>query len=507
MIRSVHASLAFLAAVVVVSSGSGMQAASAAPKPAPSAAPSAAPSPTAAPESLDKAIPRLEAKIKADPNDKAATTELAQDYYSANRPDLALALTQKLIAGGTKTAQIYYLDGIANNAVGREKEAIADLENASNLEPTNTAVLGALTNLYLHANRASDAERVAKRALTFNKDDKDAHINYGMVLATEQKYDDARQQFDAAAKLDPKDAHPVVLQAKTYADQNAIALAAQVFDRAVQIDPTSAEALSGKARVAAAQHNVKEAVSTLETLLKVETNDADKAAVVDEIARVYAVEKMDTEADASYRRAIADYPKVPSAHVAYGDYLAFKKDTAGAEREWTTAAGPNRDNPEALARLAEYYAGKNDIGKVIDNYKRITEVANGDPRSFLALGQAYAANKQFDKARDAFKQSYGRGHSAEALVGLAQSDYETRNYSECAQIYESLDKAAPDLTKRNPQILYVLGQCYQKSNQSSKARAAYVRFLAYTKPGSQANTQVKQLIDQLDHGAKAAPKK
>ncbi|MFN2460323.1 MAG: hypothetical protein ABR591_06520, partial [Candidatus Velthaea sp.] len=89
-----------------------------APTPSPTAGPVAAPSPTAAPEALDKAIPRLEAKLKADPNDKTAMTELAQDYYSANRPDLALALATKLIAAGQKNAQTYYLEGISNAALG-----------------------------------------------------------------------------------------------------------------------------------------------------------------------------------------------------------------------------------------------------------------------------------------------------------------------------------------------------------------------------------------------------
>ncbi|GAC1416537.1 MAG: hypothetical protein NVSMB5_06730 [Candidatus Velthaea sp.] len=498
-----------LSAAVVAFATAGTYAASAAPKGAPAtASPTPAPSasPTAAPEPLDRAIPRLEAKIKADPADKASMLELASDYYQAQRPDLAFGVTQKLIAAGTKTAQVYYLDGVANVGLGRAKEGVADLENAANLEPTNMQVLGTLTNLYLQERRAADAERIAKRALTFNKENKEAYINYGQVLATEQKFDDARAQFATAAKLDPKDAHPVVLEGRTYADQNAVALASQVFDRAVAIDPTSQEALFNKARTAAAGHNVKDAVSAYDKLLQLQSSDDDRAAIVDEIARTYAIEKMASEADQTYRRALTDYPKAAGAHIAYGDYLAFNKDLAGAEREWLAGAGPNRDNPDALGRLGELYAGKNDRTKALDNYKRMTEVSPNDPRAFYALGTQYAAANQFDKARTAFKTSYSLSHTPESLVGLAQTDYAMKNYKECATIYDSLDKAAPQLTKQNPQILFVLGQCYQKSNDTSHARAAYVRFLAYVKPGSQASTQVKQLISDIDRSGKPAPK-
>jgi tetratricopeptide (TPR) repeat protein len=511
VIRSKHLSVAAAAAVLIVVCAPGWSTAKTKPTPDPSASPSASgspspsPSPTATPEPLDVQVPRLEAKLKTEPNDKATMVQLAQDYYQINRPDLALGLTQKLIAGGTKTAQVYYVDGIANAAIQHEREAISDLENASNLEPTNAAVLGTLTTLYLRANRPSDAERIAKRAITFNKDDENSLITYGQVLETEQKFDDARTQFEAAAKLAPTDPHPVVLEAQTYASQNAIALASQVYDRAVAIDPKSAEALAGKAQIAGAQHNVPVAVDTFNKLLALATTDDEKAAVSDQIARLYAVEKMNSQADAQYRNTIATYPKVPATHLNYGDYLAFTKDNAGAVREWTAAAGPNRDNPDALSRLGDYYKQTGDVSREIDDYKRLTELSAGDPRTWLLLAGAYVQNHQYDKARDAFRHSYALGRSAEALVGLAQSDFAIKNYKETILIFAALDHNAPNFTKQNPQVLYVLGQSYQKTGDKKDARDAYTRFLSYTKPGSQANAEIKQLIQQMDD-AKPTPK-
>ena len=73
-----------------------------------------------------------------------------------NRPDLALPLTQKLLQGGTKTAQVYYFDGLAQNALGHSKESLADLEQAANLEPTNPGVLGTLDR---HVPAAEPARR------------------------------------------------------------------------------------------------------------------------------------------------------------------------------------------------------------------------------------------------------------------------------------------------------------------------------------------------------------
>jgi tetratricopeptide (TPR) repeat protein len=462
--------------------------------PAASPSPSSAPSPTATPEALDVQIPRLEAAVKANPDDKDSAALLATDYLQVNRPDLALQLTQKLLQGGTKTAQVYFTDGASQLGLGHLPEAIASMEQASNLEPTNMIVLQSLTQMYMRANRMDDAERIAKRAITFNTNVEPAYENLGFVLAAEKKFDDARTQFEAAAKLAPKNPHPVVLVARTYQDQSAFALASQTFDRAIAIDPTNLEALVGKAQLAASQHDVKTAVDTYNTIFALQTTDIDKAAVIDEIGKVYATEKQDSQADAQFRKAIDTYPAVLGTHLVYGDYLAGKNDKAGAQREWTAAVGANRDNPDALVRLGNLAASNNDVNGAVADFKQLTAVAPQDPRGFLLLGQGLLAQRNFNAARDAFKASFNLARTPEALLGLSVADEQTNNYPEAVAILEALDKNAPDLIKQNPGILFNLGKAYQGEHQNDKAKATYTRLLAVVKPGSDAYNQVKAAI-------------
>lgn len=494
----------FAAAAVAALAAGYAHPAGAAGKPAPPASPSPSPSPapTATPETLDKQIPRLEAALKANPDDKDTMTQLSMDYLQVGRPDLAAQLTQKLLAGGTKNAQIYYVDGAAQSELGKTDAGIASMEQAANLEPTNIQVLQTLTQMYLRANRPADAERVAKRAVTFNPNSKEAEENYGLVLALEKKYDEARAQFEAMEKIDPKDPHPLVLEARSYEDSNSLALAMPLFDRALALDPKSIEALAGKAELASAQHDVKTSIATYEQILALATTDAEKAAVVDQEGLVYAREKQNTDADAAFRKAIDSYGNLPEAHLAYGDYLASTNDKAGALREWTTAAGPNKDNPDALARLGQAAEASNDFATAVTDYKRLTEVDANDPRPYLLLGQAYMQSKNWSSARDAFKASFNLDRSGDALIGLAAADYQSKNYPEAIQIYESLDKNAQPLIKANPVLLFNMAQTYQSANQPQKAKAAYVRFLAFLKPGTQGYTQVKQLIAQIDNPPK-----
>src|SRR5579863_9755133 len=84
--------------------------------PSPSPSPSALP--TASPEPPNVAIPRLQAKLKANPNDQQAMAQLAAEFLQINRPDLAVQFTQHLLQAGDKTAQVYYYDGYAQQALG-----------------------------------------------------------------------------------------------------------------------------------------------------------------------------------------------------------------------------------------------------------------------------------------------------------------------------------------------------------------------------------------------------
>lgn len=473
--------------------------------PAPSPSPTAAP--TATPEPLDHAIPRLETQLKTDPNNVDAMQELAGDYLQSNRPDLALGLTQKLLQSGTKNAMVYYFDGYAQNALGRPAQAISDLEQASNLDPTNASVLSLLTQLYLQANRTADAERVAKRAATFNPTNAKMLMNYGMVLDREAKYDEARAQYDAAAKLTPTDATPIIFEARTYVEQNAIALAIQVYDRALAVDPTSGDAMLGKAELLGQQHDVKDAIALYETVFNRLTDAPTKAAVIDQEARLYADEKMNDQAVAAFKRAISQFPNILDTYLAYGDYLAYVKQLPQAEAQWTAALGPKGDNPPAIARLGAYYAQTNQPAKAVDQFKHLTEVAPNDPEAFMSLGQTYLMVHQFDKAHDTFRQAYDMTHAPQALAGVGEADYNLKNYKEAAAVFDALEKGVPQFMQANPPLIFLAGKCYAANKESAKAKSEYTRLLALVKPNSDDAKQVRKALDELDKsGGKPAAK-
>lgn len=462
--------------------------------PSPSPSPSALP--TATPEPPDIAIPRLQAKLKANPNDQQTMVELAGQLLQINRPDVAAQLTQHLIQLGNKTAQVYYLDGYAQQALGNINGAVADLEQASNLDPTNLGVLAQLADLYLRTNRANDAERIAKRAVTFNKDSAAAYEALAQVYAQEQHFDDARAQYEEAIKRDPKDTRALYQIAATYAQQNNAPAALTAVDRVLAIDPHDVQALVFKADLFARQHDDAKTSAAYDDAVVAAADDQQKAAILSRKALYFASESKPQQAEQIFTAALAQYPKVAGLYDAYGDYFANNKQVDKASVQWKAALAIDPNDATALARLSQLAMSQKNYRDAASYLKKLTEI-NPDAQAFAMLGQTYMMLHDYGSSKDACSKSFQMDRSPQMLGCVAGADFELKNFKEAGQIFDVLDKAAPEFLNQQPQLLYIAGQSYAKINQKSKAVAAYKRLLPYLKKGTKDYNDVNNMIAQL----------
>jgi tetratricopeptide (TPR) repeat protein len=465
--------------------GSSKSAATPTPSPSPSALP------TASPEPPSVAIPRLIAKLKANPNDQQAMAELAAQYLQVQRPDLSVQLTQHLLQSGDKTAQVFYYDGYAQEQLGRAPEATYDLEQASDLDPTNMGVLAQLADLYMKTNRAADAERIAKRAVTFNKTEPLALMTLGSVYAAEQKYDDARTQFEAAYTLNPKDASPIYQIATTYSDQNNIPMALQTIDRALALDPKSIQALVYKADLYAHQHDDARASAAYDDAVVAASTDDEKAQIMVRKAAYFIDEKKYGIGEAILKQITTSFPKVASGYVAYGDYFAQMNQIPKAVAQWQAALAIDPDNAPALLGLGRAAAQDGKATDAINYIKHYTQVSP-DPQGFALLGQVYSQAHDYTGAREACGRSFEMQRRPETLACVGGADFELRNYKEASQIFDALDRNARGFLDSNPQLLYIAAKSYQSANQCTKAVAAYKRLLPMMKKGTSDYAQVQK---------------
>lgn len=466
----------------------------AAASPSPSPSPSALP--TASPEPADVAIPRLQAKLKANPNDQQSMVELAGQFLGINRPDLALQLSQHLLQMGDKTSQVYYIDGYSWQQAGRIQNAVVDFEQAENLDPSNIGILEALSTLYLRTNRAADAERIGKRAVTLNKNDAQAYSILGAVYAAEGKFDDARAQFEKAEAINPKDTNPIYQIASTYGQQNNIPMAVQTIDRALAIDPKNVQALVFKADLYAKQHDDTKTPAAYDDAIVAATSDDQKVAIMIRKATYYVEEKKTNDAQGIFDQAVAQFPKSAAAHIAYGDFYAAQKNQQKAQQEWLAGLSLDKNNAEGLLRMAQLSMGNGRFTDAVGYLKTLTQVAP-DAQSFGMLGQAYTFVRDFRGAKDACGKSFQIDQQPSTLACVAGADYELKNYKEANQIFDVIDGRARGYLDQNPQLLYIAAKSYEQGNQKTKALSAYKRLLAEMRKGTKQYALVQQAITSL----------
>lgn len=467
-------------------------------RPKPTETPSAAPSalPTASPEPPDIAIPRLQAKLKANPNDQQAMVDLASQLIGINRPDMSVQLTQRLLQMGNKSAQVYYLDGYAMEALGRADVATTDLEQAANIDPSNGAVLGQLVSLYLRANRFTDAERIANRSMVLNKSDAPSLMMLGSVYAAEQKFDDARINFEKAAALDPKDSAPIYQIASTYSDQNNIPVAIQQIDRAIAINPKDVQALVFKADLYAKQHDDAKAAPAYDDAAVAATSDGQRVAILVRKAEYFANEKKGPQAEAVFNSMIASYPKSAAAHIAFGDYWASQKNMGSAEREWQAALGIEKDNTDALQRMGQAAMSQRKWSDAVGYLKHLTDIAP-DAAAFAMLGQAYSFSHDYARSKESCAKSFAMDKNPGTLSCIGGADYELKNYKEAGQVFDAIDKGAPGYIDQNPQLLYIAAKTYANLNQNAKAVAKFKKLLPMMRKGTKDYNDVVAQIAAL----------
>ena len=449
--------------------------------PSPSPSPSALP--TASPEPPSVAIPRLTAKLKANPTDQLAMAQLAAEYIQVSRPDIAVQYTQHLLQLGDKTAQVFYYDALAQEQLGNGVGALNDLEQASNLDPTNLNVLASLADLYIRAQRPNDAERIARRAVTFNKTDPGALMTLGSVYAAEQHYDDARAQFEAALALNPKDSAPIFQIATTYAQQDNIPLALQTIARALAIDPRNIQALVFKADLYAKQHDDARTSEAYDDAVVAAPTDGQKVAIMIRKAAYFVQEKKDAQAVAIFQQITQTFPKVAAGFAAFGDYYASVRQFDRAIAQWQAALAIDSNDSGALLGMGEVAMQSGKLNDSISYLRRYTQVSP-DAQGFAMLGQAYSRVRDYSGARDACGKSFEIQRSPATLSCVAGADFELRNYKEAAQIFDALNSGAHSFLDANPPLLYMAAKAYASSNQCSKATAAYKRLLPMMKKGT-----------------------
>ncbi|MDE2573324.1 MAG: tetratricopeptide repeat protein, partial [bacterium] len=327
--------------------------------------------------------------------------------------------------------------------------------------------------------------------------DASAYDTLGMVYAAEKKYDEARKQFDVAAKMAPKDPSAMMLEAQTYIDQKMTRSAIDVYDRILAGDKNNKDAVYGKAHAYASAGQIAQAVEQYNLLL---AQDPKNLQIELEVAELYAAHNQDADAQKSFQKAVDDHPGASAPLITYGQYWYGKKQPDKAVAAWKQALGSKGDDPDALNVLAQYSmsAGKfSDAAGYLNKLIGAVGPQGATPDLYLGLGQAYMGENQPQQAHDAFRKAYDMHQDPVTAMSLAQADLKLKNYKEAADLAETVKKKAPAFVKQQPVVYLVAAQAYEGLHQTAAAKENYKQLLSYAPKNSDLAKQASDAIKRL----------
>lgn len=463
-------------------------------KPSPTASPSPSPtgSPTPTPE---QRIVTLSQVVKDNPNDRNAQAELGVLLVSTGKIADGRDRLETAVKLGLSDAQVWFFIGIADRELGDPQDAVRAFERAENLDPANAAVLQNLIDAYLQTNRLDDAYRVANRAVQLHPKEAFGYGALGTVLLDEGKFEEGRKMLAKALELDPKDTRVRLLVARSYLGSKPpdADKALADFQAILNDEPNNVQALHGKAEALAAKNDVGGALAALQAIFKLQP---DSVAAETDIAALYLSKNMIDEARKAFEQAAKDHPKSVEPYVLEATWDSQHNNYALAAKEYEQALAIE---PNDVRLLFDYgrllLVGLHQPAKAQEAFQRVVALQPENAEGLFWLGQSYAAQGRWPKARDQYRRSFDIAHTYIGLFNLGLAYYNLKDYRQARDAFEALvphqARERPD-----PQLWFVLGDTDRLMGDKPAAIAAYKNFLRLV-PSGEAAAKARGYIKQL----------
>jgi len=372
---------------------------------------------------------------------------------AAGAPDADKAGAYYHFAMGRLYAEMAVSDGNPGRQSEYISKAIDNYKEALKLAPTESLILGELTDLYIQTGHIQDAIAEAEALLKENPKNLEARRMLGRIytraIASGQNgnidqsmVQNAIDQYKQIATQDPKDADSWVMLGRLYTAATDTNKAEDAFNQALKAEPDNEDAQTLLAMLYADRGDLPKAIERLKALAEKNPNDRTLSALAD----VY-------ERDNDYKSA------------------------ADALRR---AAAMAPDDDHIQSDLAFDLLRSDQLDEALKLYEGFADDDPRDPQNFFRIAQIYRLKKDLVKAR----QALNRAKQLEPtnvdiqVEDITLLDAEGRTGEAIAQLKAMLDRSErPSYPAAfagvRAQLLERLGMLYRSTEQYSDAVTAF----------------------------------
>ncbi len=428
---------------------------------------------------LDDARKLNDEVLKAQPGDEDAEVYKGEIELRSGKANTAVDTLQNVLKNDPDNAVAHFQLGMAFDQMGNADRAEAEWRNAVRLRPDLLEVHGALAKSAVRRNDASALAVEGDQLIALQPRAAQGYLWRGMAEAMRKQYPAADRYLSQAVERDPDNSEAYVELGNLRVIEKQPDQAQKDYQKALDLDPGSVRALGGLVGVDGLQ------------------NQPDRA-----IARVKA--------------QLVKYPNNSEFHVLLGDLLQFdKKDNEGAQAEYKQAATINKNNVDAVTKLALLQIDRGASDTALQTFLEGIRNNPGEITFYRGAGQIYQGEKNWDQAKQMYQKALAiqpddamssnnlafvmlqEGGNLDVAFSMAQTArrqlpdspasadtlgwafYQRHVYSSAIGLFEEARKKEPENLTYN----YHLGLAYAKNGQPAQARQQLERVVKI-KPNS-----------------------
>jgi tetratricopeptide (TPR) repeat protein len=347
------------------------------------------------------------------PDHPAALHLLGLLSFQSGRPEQALDLISRAIVADPNVPEYYVNLGVTLDKLGDIPRAIDAYQNAAALNPRLPEIHLNLGNSLRKAGRLPEAAAACRRALELRPDYFEAHLNLGNVLQDDRNFDEAIQSFEAALRLRPNSGEAHHNHGNALAKRGRLDDAIDAQRRALQFRtdfPQAANALGvdlrDKSQKSGKASDLEDAISAFRLAISLNPNLAvalvnlgqaltAKAAAEIKAAKLDHAPPTAHEAVEALRKAVAQAPSLPEAHMALGAALVQTNDLEGAVAAFRQATALRPQWAEAFSSLAGALLHRGEYEAAIAGFNQAIVINPDLADAYFGLGLIYGEHTEF----------------------------------------------------------------------------------------------------------------
>lgn len=304
----------------------------------------------------------------------------------------------------------------------------------------------------------------------------ESRLALGLILARQGKQNEAREQLEAATKLDPAPPNPA---AKAQAFRTLAQLirntdpdaAKQALLQALALAPETPADTLLTAEIADAEGDLDSAETAYRRALQ---QQPESSAATAGLAHVLIAQKKYADAEPLVKTALTRDPEDPALNAQMAMILASegKQDESVAALEKLHAQQP--DNTQISGMLADAYAQSGALDKADPIYVQLLQHSPNDPGLLAARGENLVRQQRYAEAIPVLQKAVGlKANDGNAWSSLAFAASEAKQYQ---TVLDSLSARSKYL-EETPASYFLWATAYDNLHHTKQAVEYYRKFL------------------------------